>query len=550
MSENNYGALMMKSALSASVDIDSIITPGIYPVPSGNPSSPDTNGGVLTIHPGVVRQRIFESHSILFSISTYNSATGKWGDWNYSLTRQELSSPEGTPLVSPKKVKAGNNTTLADVLGRMRALADYGYIPTIYGYNPAGDSLAYDEMAIQADSQSQILFNGNFSGAKKFRGVRRNATPFSIRGGRAMYEDEKAFSPQVVGVDSVEALSLYNLHDGVANYADATLPSLEPWEVVATATYTESSVTVSTANHSDLLANARVGDIIKTNHSVKAWGMIKDINIYTGVITVNGWASFGNLVIPANDGSGFAINAIDKVWAFNYNTIVDANAYGKYAVIGEIGAQIKKEGLGYVNGLDCVLLDGSVANGTAAYLARSGADGLGWLYGFNAQGNQFNFYSTSGNLQPYAGFMENSNAVVGQKFTNKNDYSQLWTTSSDLTQTGLEFSPTIVGPIGQIYRRPERILIINESAALHPLYPTVYIKNADATLTLPDTSILPVSGYVYKLIFFSSGTYIIKAFNSQTTINGLSTFTITLSMKTTERKIIEVQFDGTYWQLY
>ncbi len=45
MSENNYGALMMKSALSASVDIDSILLPGIYPVSSGNPSAPDVSGG-------------------------------------------------------------------------------------------------------------------------------------------------------------------------------------------------------------------------------------------------------------------------------------------------------------------------------------------------------------------------------------------------------------------------------------------------------------------------------------------------------------------------
>lgn len=47
MSENNYGALMMKSALSANVDIDSVLQPGIYPVPSGNTSSPDPNGGTL-----------------------------------------------------------------------------------------------------------------------------------------------------------------------------------------------------------------------------------------------------------------------------------------------------------------------------------------------------------------------------------------------------------------------------------------------------------------------------------------------------------------------
>lgn len=39
MSENNYGALMMKSALSTNTEIDGILLSGIYPIPEGNPSS-------------------------------------------------------------------------------------------------------------------------------------------------------------------------------------------------------------------------------------------------------------------------------------------------------------------------------------------------------------------------------------------------------------------------------------------------------------------------------------------------------------------------------
>ncbi len=49
MSENNYGALMLKSALDISVDVTKITSPGIYPVIQGNASVPDASSGLLKV---------------------------------------------------------------------------------------------------------------------------------------------------------------------------------------------------------------------------------------------------------------------------------------------------------------------------------------------------------------------------------------------------------------------------------------------------------------------------------------------------------------------
>ena len=98
MSENNYGALMMKSALNASVDIDSITMPGIYIVPKDNPSSPDPNGGILTIHSGTFRQRTFISDLMYLATSSL-SALGTWSGWQ-SLASHEI--PGASKVYLPK----------------------------------------------------------------------------------------------------------------------------------------------------------------------------------------------------------------------------------------------------------------------------------------------------------------------------------------------------------------------------------------------------------------------------------------------------------------
>ena len=76
MSENNYGALMLKSALDTSVDITKIIAPGIYPVTQGNASAPDSVAGLLTVAPVPSGSKVtFERQD---SSVVYSLINGKW----------------------------------------------------------------------------------------------------------------------------------------------------------------------------------------------------------------------------------------------------------------------------------------------------------------------------------------------------------------------------------------------------------------------------------------------------------------------------------------
>ncbi len=85
MSENNYGALMMKSAVGASDDINAIFQPGIYIIPPSNTSSPDATGGVLTVHSGTPIRRTFTSDALICLTSTRNGST--WSSWKGPLSR-------------------------------------------------------------------------------------------------------------------------------------------------------------------------------------------------------------------------------------------------------------------------------------------------------------------------------------------------------------------------------------------------------------------------------------------------------------------------------
>ncbi|MFS9578646.1 hypothetical protein Q6277_30350 [Klebsiella quasipneumoniae] len=443
-------------------------------------------------------------------------------------------------------VQANQTYTISDILRRMRTLGDIGAGRPVWGYDTSNDEKIYNAQA--GEGADDIMMNGGFFLARKFRGTSRFAVVSGIRGGRASVDDSGAFRAQVVSVSSSLGIANYGLHDGVSDYADALLPALESWETVSSATYTASTVTISPETYSETLKNILKGDVIRTRHSSRYWGTVQSVNQQTGVITVDMWALKDSPdLTPENDGSGFYLNFIDKVWADNKNVIVRPNSAGLYANVGEFGALVQKAGMGYVNGMDMVLLSGSTQDATAAYLARSGASGLAWLYGYNAQGNRFNYYSDEGSVTPYAGFMENSNAIVGMKFRNKNTYSIAWTNSSDLTAVNPSALTTIIGPAGHVFRRPERILTLSASGMLNQFYPTTYVTAAGVTITLPDKTQMPTSGYVFKVRLFLVGTYIFNTYQGQSTINGNPQLTVTT---TTERQTIEFQFDGTYWQAF
>ncbi|HDT6599718.1 TPA: hypothetical protein QFT68_005755, partial [Raoultella ornithinolytica] len=99
MSENNYGALMMKSAISASIDINGLMSPGIYSVPPDNPSSPHPDGGTLTIYPGSVKLRSFLSNTKNYASSSYATSSSSWGPWYFSVTHNELIAQDGAKLI-------------------------------------------------------------------------------------------------------------------------------------------------------------------------------------------------------------------------------------------------------------------------------------------------------------------------------------------------------------------------------------------------------------------------------------------------------------------
>ena len=443
-------------------------------------------------------------------------------------------------------VQANETYTVSDILRRMRTLGDVGAGRPAWGYDTSSDVKIYNAQA--GEGADDIMMNGGLFLARKFRGTSRFAVVSGIRGGRASVDDSGAFRAQVVSVSSSLGIANYGLHDGVSDYADALLPALESWETVASATYTASTVTISPETYSETLKNILKGDVIRTRHSSRYWGTVQSVNQQTGVITVDMWALKDSPdLTPENDGSGFYINFIDKVWADNKNVIVQPNSAGLYATVGEFGALVQKAGMGYVNGMDMVLLSGSTQDATAAYLARSGASEFAWLYGFSAQGNRFNFYSLDGMATPYAGFMENSNAIIGMKFRDKNTYSLAWSKSTDLTAVGPSSLTAIIGPAGHVFRKPERILTLSASGMLDQFFPTVYVIAAGITITMPDINQMPVAGYVFKVRLFLAGTYTFNTYQGQTTINGNPQLTVTT---TAGRQTIEIQFDGTFWQAF
>lgn len=99
MSENNYGALMMKSALSADIHADAIISPGIYPFASGNPSLPAVDGGILSVFNSPQKRRTITTDSVLFGSSSFNYEKSEWDAWDFAISQNQLGSLTGASLI-------------------------------------------------------------------------------------------------------------------------------------------------------------------------------------------------------------------------------------------------------------------------------------------------------------------------------------------------------------------------------------------------------------------------------------------------------------------
>ncbi|MDM3212699.1 pyocin knob domain-containing protein [Citrobacter sp. Cf093] len=151
MSENNYGAFMMKSAVAVSDDINAITQPGIYFIPPANSSSPDNQGGVLTVHSGNPIRRTFTSDSVIALVSTRNGNT--WSAWSGPLSRTNPFGDikaDGAPAIA----KALENLGLSDAF-----LIKEKYLPASLNLNTLGGEGKYGIYAQPVTNNASLSNN-------------------------------------------------------------------------------------------------------------------------------------------------------------------------------------------------------------------------------------------------------------------------------------------------------------------------------------------------------------------------------------------------------
>ncbi|HDX8891871.1 TPA: hypothetical protein RQO31_001903 [Klebsiella oxytoca] len=144
MSENNYGALMMKSALSAETDIDTLLEPGVYPVLKGNTTTPDQEAGSLSILPGSTPVRIFSSNSVVRASSFYDYSSSEWSEWDFAVSRRDLGSSD--PLLGDSLVMHHTGKSVAEYLDLYLATV---FLITPEQYGAKGDTVQDDSDALE-----------------------------------------------------------------------------------------------------------------------------------------------------------------------------------------------------------------------------------------------------------------------------------------------------------------------------------------------------------------------------------------------------------------
>ncbi|MGQ3662773.1 hypothetical protein [Citrobacter braakii] len=187
MSENNYGALMLKSALDTSVDVTKIIAPGIYPVTQGNASVPDSSAGLMTVVLTATSQKTTFQKEI--SSVVYSLINGKWkkpepGDvGNFGtaafcdVTKSTTDDATGRVLTVGYQGIGGNAAPLTK--GDFNQLSPSGFIngqtngpnnPTLYmGFNVRhADAYQFTLVGRQQRYFAQCCEAGSFKGWDEF----------------------------------------------------------------------------------------------------------------------------------------------------------------------------------------------------------------------------------------------------------------------------------------------------------------------------------------------------------------------------------------------
>lgn len=139
MSENNYGALMLKSALDISVDVTKITSPGIYPIIQGNINVPDASAGLLTVSltpskPQITFQK--ENSSVVYSFVNGNWEKPTATDVDALAKSQNGADIPNKPLfVQNIGALPANGTAVA-----ANRLASRGALPALTGTTRGSDS--------------------------------------------------------------------------------------------------------------------------------------------------------------------------------------------------------------------------------------------------------------------------------------------------------------------------------------------------------------------------------------------------------------------------
>lgn len=444
-------------------------------------------------------------------------------------------------------VRANEKFSVHEVLGRMKTLADKNAPLPYLGYDPTNDAALYDEMGSAAD-RKLLLHGGLHIAGLCGNGIRRNAGLFSVRAGQPV--PGQGFNIPLMGVASAQELRAYDIYESVPVYLDNTSPERQSYHNVASANYTATTAQIDPVVYATTLAKLEVGYYIRTMHAPYCIGLVQDVNAVTGIITVDMWADSKTSTTTPASGVGLYTEYITKIYVANLNLFVTENSDITNATGIEMGLSSKKAVTGSIVGYDTVTLPNSTQNITAAYFARSSnLNGFGFTYGFRAQDSQINFHSASTELYgrtPRIGFSENSDAIVGSRFSTKNIYSMLWSSSDDLTDVSLANSTMAIGPNGQNYRRFNRTSIVSADVALSGWYPDIWATAAGVTFTMPPAASHRV-GHGYELSLASPGIYYITGNAGDALVNGNAKYKITT---TVPRKTIKVKYDGSQWQVW
>lgn len=196
------------------------------------------------------------------------------------------------------------------------------------------------------DSGANFINPDNLNGRLERQGIKINN--FNMSGtldsacGFSVANYRGAETPGgVLGVTAPNQLAVYTDRDTVGLYAENLAPAI--LASTSTATYSLTSVSLTTPLTDSQIKKLRVGMIIDTKHSpTKYTGVIIAWSSDGSSLTVEGWYLADGLstthakVLPAN-GVGININPFTKAWAINANVFINPSSYASAVAGFELG---------------------------------------------------------------------------------------------------------------------------------------------------------------------------------------------------------------------